>query len=51
MATSLCVILCIIGTLVIFLDGSREFHCRWSSIDVTLIVLWNIPVVYLAALH
>jgi hypothetical protein len=32
-----------------FLYVSREFHSRWSSIDVTL--LWNLPVVYLAALH
>ena len=49
MATRLCVILYNIMTLAMFLCVSREFHCRWSSIDVTLLVLWNLPVVYLAA--
>ena len=38
-----------IVTLAMFLCISREFHSRWSSIDVTLLVLWNLPAVYLAA--
>jgi hypothetical protein len=38
-------------TLAMFLRVSREFHYRWSSIDVTQLVLWNLPVVYLAALR
>ena len=51
MATRLCVILYSIVTLAMFLRVSREFHSRGSSIDVTLLVLWNLPVVYLAALR
>jgi len=50
MATRLCVILHSIVTLAMLLRVSREFHSRWSRIDVTLLVLWNLPVVYLAAL-
>ena len=34
-----------------FLRVSKEFHSSWSSIDVTLLVLWNLPVMYLAALR
>jgi hypothetical protein len=37
MATRLCVILYNIMTLAMFLCVSRDFHCRWSSIDVTLL--------------
>ena len=51
MATILCVILYNIVTLAMFLCVSKEFHSRWSSIDVTLLVLWNLPVVYLAAVE
>ena len=43
MATRLCVILYNIVTLAMFMRVSREFHCRWFSIDVTLLVLWNLP--------
>jgi hypothetical protein len=35
-----------IVTLAMFLRVSREFHSRWSSIDITLLVLWNLPVVF-----
>ena len=38
-------------TWEMFLCVSREFHFRQSSIDITLLVLWNLPVVYLAALR
>jgi hypothetical protein len=51
MATRLCVILYSMVTLAMFLRVSRESQSRWSSIDVTLLVLWNLPVVYLAALR
>jgi hypothetical protein len=50
MATRLCVIMYSIVTLAMLLRVSREFHSRLSSTDVTLLVLWNLPVVYLAAL-
>ena len=50
-ATRLCVILHSMVTLAMFLRISREFYSRWSSIDVTQLVLWNLPVVYLAALR
>ena len=35
MATRLCVILYSMVTLTMLLRVSREFHSRWSSIDVT----------------
>jgi hypothetical protein len=50
-ATRLCVTLHSMVTLAMFLHISREFYSRWSSIDVTQLVLWNLPVVYLAALR
>jgi nicotinamide riboside transporter PnuC len=49
MATRLCVVLYSMVTLAMFLRVSREFYSMWSRIDVTLLVLWNLPVVYLAA--
>ena len=48
---NLFVILHSIVTLAMFLRVSKKFHSRWSNIDVTLLVLWNLPVVYLAALR
>jgi hypothetical protein len=51
MATRLCVILHSMVTLAMFLRVSREFHSRWFSIDVALLVLWNLLVVYLAVLR
>jgi hypothetical protein len=51
MATKLFVILHSIVTLAMFLRVSKKFHSRWSNIDVTLLVLWNLLVVYLAALR
>jgi len=51
MATILFVILHSIVTWAMFLHVYKEFHSWWSSIDVTLLVLWNLHVVYLTALR